>query len=97
MATIKTVATPAIAPPLSETSVLGWMRKNLFSSAFNTLLTFFTVYIIYISVKGLWVWGIADAVWVAENRRECFAINTDGACWAGIIAWLDNFKKPVRT
>ncbi len=90
MATIKTVATPAIAPPLSETSVLGWMRKNLFSSAFNTLLTFFTVYIIYISVKGLWVWGIADAVWVAENRRECFAINTDGACWAGIIAWLDN-------
>lgn len=33
---------------------------------------------------------IADAVWVAENRREYFAISTDGACWGDIIAWLDN-------
>ena len=90
MASIKTVQTLSVAPPLSETSVLGWMRKNLFSSVFNTLLTFVTLYIIYITVKGLWVWGIADAVWVAENRRECFAISTDGACWAGVIAWLDN-------
>jgi general L-amino acid transport system permease protein len=90
MASIKTVQTLSVAPPLSETSVLGWMRKNLFSSVFNTLLTFFTLYIIYITVKGLWVWGIADAVWVADNRRECFKISPDGACWAGVIAWLNN-------
>ncbi len=31
-----------------------------------------------------------DAIWVAENRRECFAINIDGACWAGVIDWADN-------
>lgn len=90
MATLKTVKKPAVTPPLSEISVLGWIRRNLFSSVLNTLLTFVTLYIIYITVKGLWVWGIADAVWVADNRRECFAISTDGACWAGIIAWLDN-------
>ena len=66
------------------------MRKNLFSSVFNGLLTIATLYIIYIAVKGLFVWGIADAVWVADNRRECFSINPDGACWAGIIAWFDN-------
>jgi general L-amino acid transport system permease protein len=86
----KAVKTPSVAPPLSETSVLGWMRKNLFNSVFNTLLTFFTLYLIYIAAKGLWVWGIADAVWIAESRRECFAISIDGACWAGVIAWLDN-------
>jgi len=90
MAIIKTVKTPARAAPLSETSVIGWMRKNLFSSVFNGLLTIATLYIIYIAVKGLFVWGIADAVWVADNRRECFSINPDGACWAGIIAWFDN-------
>lgn len=90
MTIIKAVPTPALPAPLSETSVIGWMQKNLFSSVFNGLLTIATLYIIYIAVKGFWVWGLADAVWVADNRRECFSINPDGACWAGIIAWLDN-------
>ncbi|MCF6177901.1 MAG: amino acid ABC transporter permease [Geopsychrobacter sp.] len=90
MAIIKTERTAAIAPPLSETTALGWMRKHLFSSVFNSLLTIVTLFIIYITVKELWVWGIADAVWVADNRRGCFDINVDGACWAGVIAWLDS-------
>jgi len=79
-----------MAPPLSETSALGWMRKHFFSSVFNSLLTIVTLFIIYITVKGLWVWGIADAVWVADSRRGCFDISADGACWAGVIAWLDS-------
>jgi general L-amino acid transport system permease protein len=90
MAIIKAVKTPDAPAPLSETSLMGWMQKNLFSSVFNGLLTIATLYIIYIVVKGLWVWGIADAVWIADNRRECFNINPDGACWAGVIAWLDS-------
>lgn len=90
MAIIKAVKTPAAKPPLSETSVIGWMQKNLFSSALNGLLTIATLFIIYTAVKGFSVWGIIDAVWVADNRRECFAINANGACWAGIFAWIDN-------
>jgi len=90
MAIIKAVKTPALPAPLSETSVIGWMKNNLFSSVFNGLLTIATLYIVYIAVKGLWTWGLVDAVWVAENRRECFSINPDGACWAGIFAWVDN-------
>ncbi len=38
-----------------------------------------------------WIWGVADAVFVAKNRRECFDISIDGACWAGVILWIDNF------
>ena len=90
MTIIKEVPTPARAAPLSETSVIGWTQKNLFSSVFNGLLTIATLYIVYIAVKGMGVWGIADAVWLADNRRECFNINPDGACWAGIFAWVDN-------
>ena len=90
MTILKAVKTPARPAPLSETSVISWMQKNLFSSVFNGLLTIATFCIIYIAVKGLWVWGIGDAVWVAHNRRECFSIDPDGACWAGVIAWMDN-------
>lgn len=90
MASIKPIKKSTLAPPLSESSPLGWLKKNLFSSTLNTLLTVVTLFIVYITVKNLWVWGIADAVWVADSRRECFAISMNGACWAGVIAWMDN-------
>ncbi|MCP4011158.1 MAG: amino acid ABC transporter permease [Proteobacteria bacterium] len=90
MAIIKATKTPDRAAPLSETSIIGWLRKNLFSSAFNSIVTVITLSIVYITVRDLWVWGVSDAVWVANTRRECFDISLDGACWAGVIAWLDN-------
>jgi len=90
MAIVKAENTPARAAPLTERSIIGWMRKNLFSSVFNSILTIVTLYVIYITVRDMWVWGIGDAVWVAENRRECFNTSIDGACWAGVIAWFDN-------
>jgi general L-amino acid transport system permease protein len=58
---------------------------------FNTVLTLICLYIIYVLVTGLWTWGVTDAVWVAENRRECFNISIGGACWAGVIQWMENF------
>ncbi len=90
-AVIQVEKTAARAAPLSETSVRGWLHKNLFSSWINTILTIVSLYIIYLAVTGLWVWGVADAVWVAKDRRECFDISIDGACWAGVLVWLDNF------
>lgn len=90
MAFVKKEITPSRLAPLSERSIIGWIHKHLFSSAFNSILTIVTLYIIYITVEKLWLWGIADAVWIAETRRECFNISIDGACWAGVIAWMDN-------
>jgi general L-amino acid transport system permease protein len=90
MAIVTAEKTPAREAPLSETTIIGWMSKNLFSSWFNAILTVVTLYVIYIMVKDLWVWGISDAVWVADTRRECFSISIDGACWAGVITWMDN-------
>ncbi len=90
-AVVKSERTAARSAPLSETTVLGWLRKNLFSSWTNAILTIVSIYIIYAAVKGFYVWGVADAVWVAKDRRECFDISIDGACWAGVIQWMNNF------
>ncbi len=90
MAIVKAIKTPDRPAPISETSVPGWLRKNLFSSWINIILTMISAYIIYLVVKGVWVWGIQDAVWSAESRRACFKISKDGACWAGVITWIDN-------
>ncbi|NRB18801.1 MAG: amino acid ABC transporter permease [Rhodobacteraceae bacterium] len=90
MAIVNTNKTPDRAAPISETSMLGWLRRNMFSSVFNTLLTLSMAYIIYLSVKGILVWGLFDATFVADNRRECYDNSLTGACWAGVIDWLDN-------
>jgi len=90
MAVIKAQKTPDRMPPISESSILGWMQKNLFSSFFNSILTIISLYIIYITVSGVYIWGIADATFVAENRRECYNNSLTGACWAGVIDWFDN-------
>ena len=91
MAYVQAKQTASRNAPLSETSFFGWLHKNLFSSLGNTILTIILIYIVYVSLKGLWIWGITDAVWVAKNRRECFDIHISGACWAGVIAWMENF------
>jgi len=67
---------------------IRWMRANLFNTWYNTILTFVALAIIYSIVAVLWQWGFVDAVWVAENRRECLNINPEGACWAGVIVWF---------
>ena len=90
MAIVTAQKTPARSAPISETSVLGWLQKNLFSSAFNTALTIFTLYIIYLTLRGALGWGLADATFVADNRRSCYDNSLTGACWAGVIDWLDN-------
>lgn len=90
MAIISAEKTPDRPAPLSETSTLGWLKKNLFSSWGNILLTVVSIYIIYLTLASFITWGFIDAVWTADNRRECFDISKEGACWAGIFAWIDN-------
>ncbi len=90
MAIVKATKTPVRPAPISETSVFGWLQKNLFSSAFNTALTLFTLFVIYLTVSGVYGWGFVDATFEAENRRECYDNSLTGACWAGVIDWFDN-------
>ncbi len=67
---------------------IRWLRENLFSTWYNVVLSIVALYIIYLFTALIWQWGIVDAVWVAENRRECLNINPDGACWAGVFVWF---------
>jgi len=90
MAIVKAEKTPARSAPLTETSVIGWLHKSLFSSWINTILTFLALYLIYITLKGIWTWGFVDATFVADNRRQCYDHSLTGACWAGVIDWLPN-------
>ena len=59
-------------PPLSERStILGWLRKNLFYSFGSSILTILSSLIIFWAARGLLVWIFSVAEWrvIAVNLR----------------------------
>ena len=75
---------PTLPPPLMSIGVSGWLRHNLFSSPFNTLLSLVMLYVIYNILSAGFRWGILDAVWTGTSAKDC--PNTEAACWAFISA-----------
>ncbi len=65
-------------PPASEVGVIGWMRKNLFNGWFNTLLTLFALWILYLVVPGILNFNFFNAVWSGSDRLACSDVNQGG-------------------
>ncbi len=92
---VRTEMLPEQAPPASEVGLLGWVKHNLFSSWFNSILTLVSLYAIYYVLAGVLPW-IFQSVWNADSLNECREImmanwgSTHGhACWAVINdRWL---------
>lgn len=81
---------PPQAPPVSEAGAVKWLRENLFSGWFNTILTLVGVVVIYWLVVSALPWWL-NSVWTAGSLGECREIvaakageGATGACWAMI-------------
>jgi len=82
---------PARAAPSDSVGVIGWMRRNLFGDVPNALMTIVGAYLAFTVAAYVLNWAVFNAVWEAENRRECLdAVGRSGACWPGVIAWMPN-------
>ncbi len=58
-----------LKPPVLETGVPGWIRKNLFGTRYNILLTLLSFWFLAMVLPGLFNWVFFDARWsvVREN------------------------------
>jgi general L-amino acid transport system permease protein len=72
--------TASIGPPPATTGFLGWMRRNLFSSIWNALLTILCAYLLLRIVPPIVSWLFLDATWSEATPQQCRA--AEGACWA---------------
>ncbi|WP_286977106.1 amino acid ABC transporter permease [Pseudomonas sp.] len=72
---------PDLPPPRMSVGVIGWMRSNLFSGVFNTLLTLLAIYLVWLIVPPLLNWAFFDADWIGTTRADCTG---QGACWVFI-------------
>lgn len=75
---------PDLPPPASEVGVIGWLRRNLFSSPANTVLTLVAIYLLYLIIPPLVDWAIISANWGPGTSRA--ACTKSGACWTMIRA-----------
>lgn len=58
----------------SASSILIWLRRNLFSTWYNCLLTVISLWIIYLGGRGLFLWMFSQAQWTVlqANLRLFF-------------------------
>ncbi|CQJ60095.1 ABC transporter permease [Yersinia rohdei] len=65
-----------------------WVRKNLFSSWTNSLLTLLCLWLMWQFIPPLLNWTIFDANWLGTSRSDC---TREGACWVFIHARFGQF------
>ena len=85
---VRTAILPAQEPPLTEKGAIKWLRENLFSGWFNTILTLVGLWAIYSLISASLPWWL-NGVWNASSLGECREIvaaaagpDATGACWA---------------
>ena len=87
---VRSQVSPDLPPPLAVGGVIGWMRDNLFSSVFTSILTLLSLLFLYLHTPDLVRWLFIDAIWSAPDGDACRAPGA-GACWAYVNAKLEFF------
>ncbi|HYM73461.1 MAG TPA: amino acid ABC transporter permease [Stellaceae bacterium] len=72
---------PTRRSPTGVVRIVGWLRANLFSSVFNSILTLLCVVLLVVALRPMIRWAVIDAIWEAPNGAACHG---GGACWAFI-------------
>ena len=75
--------------PIQRATPLRWLRKNLFSSPLNSILTIVSLLLIYLIAVPVVEWLIIDAYWQGREPSAC--PNKSAACWPFIWARFDQF------
>ncbi|MHA7970923.1 amino acid ABC transporter permease [Rhizobium sp. CAU 1783] len=86
-------------PPASDKSAGAWIRKNLFASPLDSLMTIVFGGAIIWFVLSVFDWLFISAVWSGDGRAFCATAvqggnqpdGWSGACWAYVGDWFTQF------
>jgi general L-amino acid transport system permease protein len=100
------ITTPNLTtPPVNSVSPLTWVKKNLFSSWFNSILTILSLLFIYWLGSGLLGWAFTQAQWnvIGANLRLFFVgLYPESLIWRpwmtlGIVVGLGGLSWGILT
>lgn len=89
----------AQAAPSRERGLTAWLRKNMFASVTDTILTLLGLFLIAWFLPGFLRWAFVDAQWTGADRTVCATASQggvqpdgwSGACWAFVNAKFAQF------
>ncbi|GAD79431.1 amino acid ABC transporter permease [Vibrio ezurae] len=79
---------PDLPPPSTSVGVIGWAKKNLFSTPVNTLVSIILGYIAFLLFSQIFSWAFVNADWSGTTRDDC---TSAGACWVFISVRWEQF------
>lgn len=79
---------PAQPAPQATVGAIAWVRNNLFSSVFNSIVTVLVVVALASVVPKLLDWAFFSANWQGTTQDACVK---EGACWVFVKAWAQQF------
>jgi len=89
---------PPSPPPPASTGAIGWIRTNLFSGLFSSILTILAITAIVMLLTRFVDWAFLKGVWNASSLSQCREIiaaahgeGANGACWAVINERFNQF------
>lgn len=96
---VRTEMALAQAAPARERGFLSWVRKNLFATRSDTLLTIVGLLVVAYVVPPFIRWAFIDAQWSGTDRTFCATVaqggmqpdGWSGACWAFVNAKFEQF------
>ena len=77
-------------PPRTVVGPVAWLRRNLFASVGDTILTLIGLGIVALALPPLIRWAFVDAAWNGSDRGVCVSPDV-GACWAFVKAKFPQF------
>jgi len=96
---VRTEMALAQEAPRSEFGIGAWVRKNLFATAADSILTVVSLLIVAWILPQILNWAIFNAVWTGADRTACLTVDQggalpagwSGACWAFVNAKFGQF------
>jgi general L-amino acid transport system permease protein len=96
---VRTEMVLAEAAPRSEAGLGAWVRKNLFATPVDSVLTVLALLFVAWVLPQLLDWTIFNAQWTGADRTACLTVDQggtlpvgwSGACWAFVWAKFPQF------
>jgi general L-amino acid transport system permease protein len=96
---VRTEMALAEAAPRSEGGVSAWVRKNLFATPADSVLTVIALLFVAWALPQILGWAIFNAQWTGADRTACLTADQggtlpagwSGACWAFVWAKFPQF------
>jgi general L-amino acid transport system permease protein len=96
---VRTEMVLAEAPPRSEAGIGAWIRKNLFATPVDSVLTVLALLAVGWALPQILGWTIFNAQWTGVDRTACLTVDQggalpagwSGACWAFVWAKFPQF------